>query len=306
MKHLIVNNPQYIKLEEGFKEWLSILGYAGRSVFSHPSVIHEFFYFVEQQGINDIKQVDNDTVYSYFDYLKERKKVRGNGAITNSYMNKHLQSIKRFTEYLRDTRNSSFTTDLIAFKVDRPPAVVLHPTEIELLYNAIGDDAYGLRDNIMLGLYYGCGLRRNEGIQLDMSDILFDRQLVYVRAGKNYTERYVPANPKILKDIQTYAQQARPALLVKDPKEPALFISQRGERPDGQSLIIRLKQLQQKTDNDALQDKKIGLHTLRHSIATHLLMQGMKLERVAQFLGHKSIESTQIYTHLAHELQSIP
>jgi integrase/recombinase XerD len=138
-----------------------------------------------------------------------------------------------------------------------------------------------------------------------MDDILFDRQLVYVRAGKNYTERYVPANPKVLKDIQTYVQQARPTLLVKDQKETALFISQRGERPDGQSLGLRLKGLQEKTENDVLQNKKIGLHTLRHSIATHLLMGGMKLERVAQFLGHKSIESTQIYTHLAHELQGI-
>ena len=55
-----------------------------------------------------------------------------------------------------------------------------------------------------------------------------------------------------------------------------------------------------------LQNKKIGLHTLRHSIATHLLMGGMKLESIAKFLGHKSIESTQIYTHLAHELQAIP
>ena len=157
----------------------------------------------------------------------------------------------------------------------------------------------------MLSIYYGCGLRRNEGLQLDMNDILFDRALVYVRAGKNYTERYVPANGQVLQDISQYMQQARPAFLLENDKEPALFISQRGQRPDSQSLFFRLKKLQMDTNEASLQNKNIGLHTLRHSIATHLLMGGMKLERIAQFLGHKSIESTQIYAHLAHELQPI-
>lgn len=305
MKHLPVSTPQFIKLEEGFKEWLQILGYAETSVYGHPNVMHEFFHYLETQHINNIEQVDNDTVYAYFDYLKGRKKMRGNGAITNGFMNKHLQSIRRFTEYLRDAHNRSFTTDMLTFPSERPPAVVLTQKEIEQLYNAAGDDIYGVRDTVMMGLYYGCGLRRNEGIQLDVDDILFDRQLVYVRAGKNYTERYVPTNPKTLKDIQTYLQQARPVLMAKDNKETSLFVSQRGGRPDGQSLMLRLKQLQQQTEDDKLQSKTIGLHTLRHSIATHLLMGGMKLEKVAQFLGHKTIESTQIYTHLAHELQSI-
>jgi integrase/recombinase XerD len=125
MKHLVVNTPQYIKLEEGFKEWLSVLGYAEVSVISHPRVVHEFFYYLESQHIADIEQVDNDTVYAYFDYLKGRKKIRDNGTITNNYMNKHLQTIKRFTEYLRDAHGKSFTTDMIAFKSSTPPAIVL-------------------------------------------------------------------------------------------------------------------------------------------------------------------------------------
>ena len=305
MKHLPINTINYIKLEEGFKEWLEILGYAPVSVISHPRVIREFFYHLESIGITDIEQVDNETVYGYFDYLKNRKKLRDNGAITNNYMNKHLQTIKRFTDYLRDAHNHSFSTDMLAFKVDTPPQVVLHQKEIELLYNAIPNNIYGIRDTVMLDIFYGCGLRKNEGVHLDMEDVLYDRGLLYVRAGKNYTERYVPIDDKILRNIRNYANDARISLLVKDTKEPALFVSQRGERPDGQSLLLRLQGLKELSGNDDLQKKKIGLHTLRHSIATHLLMGGMKLENIAKFLGHKSIESTQIYTHLAHELQSI-
>jgi integrase/recombinase XerD len=305
MKHLPITNTNYIKLVTGFKEWLEILGYAPVSVVSHPRLIREFFYHLESIGIHDIEQVENETVYGYFEYLKTRKKVRDNGAMTNNYMNKHLQTIKRFSDYLRDAHKQSFSTDMLSFTVDTPPQVVLHPKEIELLYNAVPNNIYGVRDRVMLDIYYGCGLRKNEGVHLDMEDVLYDRGLLYVRAGKNYTERYVPIDDQILRNIRDYANDARMSLLVKDTKEPALFVSQRGERPTGDNLLLRLKGLKELTANTALQNKKIGLHTLRHSIATHLLMGGMKLENIAKFLGHKSIESTQIYTHLAHELQSI-
>lgn len=305
MKHLPINSSHYIKLEEGFKEWLEILGYAPVSVISHPRAIREFFYHLENIGINNIEQVENETVYGYFEYLKVRKKVRDNGVISNNYMNKHLQTIKRFSEYLRDAHGHSFTTDMLAFSVDTPPQVVLHQKEINLLYKAAPNNLYGIRDSVMLDIYYGCGLRKNEGVQLDVEDVLYDRGLLYVRAGKNYTERYVPINDTILKNIHNYVNDARISLMVKDKNEPALFVSQRGERPNGDSLLLRLKGLKELSDNAELQKKKIGLHTLRHSIATHLLIGGMKLENIAKFLGHKTIESTQIYTHLAHELQSI-
>jgi integrase/recombinase XerD len=161
---------------------------------------------------------------------------------------------------------------------------------------------YGLRDRMMLGIYYGCGLRCNEGLQLDVNDILIERGLLYVRKGKNFTERYVPMNTEIIKDVSIYLNEVRPQLVRKEKQGSHLFISQRGDRINAQSLSLRLHKLQQDSNDTVLQQKEIGLHTLRHSIATHLLMQGMKLERIAQFLGHKSIESTQIYTHLAHEL----
>jgi len=306
MKHLPIKNNSFVQLEQGFKEWLGILGYSKHNVYGMPIRVREFLHYVESQSINNIEEVNSDIVNGYFEYLKGRKKERTTGALSNNTLNSQLQCVKRFSDYLRNNGKSSFTTDIMAWKQDFPPRVVLHPKEIELLYNATENTLYGIRDKAMLGIYYGCGLRRNEGLQLDLNDILLDRQLLYVRAGKNYTERYVPLNEQVLQDINHYIQQARPALLVKNDKEPALFVSQRGSRPDGQSLFERLKKMQEHTNDTALQNKNIGLHTLRHSIATHLLMGGMKLERIAQFLGHKSIESTQIYTHLAHELQSIP
>ncbi len=306
MKQSVVTNTEFIKLETGFKEWLQILGYADTSVIGHPRVLREFFNHAESLNLSNIQQVDNDTVYSYFEYLKERKNVRTNAALTNGFLNKHLQTIKLFSDYLRDAHKQSFTTDLIGFKNDTPIQVVLTQAEINNLYQSTPHDIYGLRDKVMLDIYYGCGLRKTEGVMLDVEDVLFDRGLLYVRAGKNYTERYVPMNTQILNNLRNYVNDTRISLLTSNKQEPSLFVSQRGERPNGQSLLLRLKALKEHTGDVQLQNKKIGLHTLRHSIATHLLMGGMKLESIAKFLGHKSIESTQIYTHLAHELQAIP
>ena len=84
----------------------------------------------------------------------------------------------------------------------------------------------------------------------------------------------------------------------KGKKSDALFLNRYGNRLGSQMLYLRLKYLQYHTDDLTLQAKEIGLHTLRHSIATHLLSAGMKLESISRFLGHSSLESTQIYTHL--------
>jgi integrase/recombinase XerD len=141
-------------------------------------------------------------------------------------------------------------------------------------------------------------MRRNEGVCLNLGDINFDRALVHVRKGKNYKERFVPVSKSSLKYLQDYVYDHRPELL-QGNKSESFFVSQRGGRVQGQTLILRLKYLQQQTENLDLIEKEIGLHTLRHSIATHLLQAGMKLEYIARFLGHSSLESTQIYTHMA-------
>jgi integrase/recombinase XerD len=99
-------------------------------------------------------------------------------------------------------------------------------------------------------------------------------------------------------DLEFYIKTAREQLQsFKAVKQPALFLSMQVSRMHGNSLINRLHHLKRKAGIN----KEIGLHTLRHSIATHLLQSGMSLEEVSQFLGHASLESTQIYTHVSHE-----
>ncbi len=149
----------------------------------------------------------------------------------------------------------------------------------------------------MLTIFYGCGLRRNEGVNLTIDDINFDTRIIHVRKGKNYKERLVPFSKAGSQYLQEWIYDFR-ILLTKNNKNASLFISYTGKPMSGNSLYKRLKLLQLEIDNPELQNKEIGLHTLRHSIATHLLQNGMSLQKIQRFLGHSSLDSTQIYTHL--------
>ena len=162
--------------------------------------------------------------------------------------------------------------------------------------------AISQRDRAMLGIYYGCGLRKSEGVALDVSDILTQRGLVHVRKGKGSKERYVPISEKSLEHITEYLQYGRDFLVSSSSfSTEAFFVNQYGERCSDQALTLSLRRLVKDSSNGSLQGKRPSLHTLRHSIATHLMQSGMQIELIQQFLGHQSLESTQIYTHLANE-----
>ena len=176
--------------------------------------------------------------------------------------------------------------------------------EIKQLFEATNQEtvhpkqeAFNARDKAMLVVFYACGLRRREGSSLEVDDLNFDRRILHVRKGKNYKERLVPFSKSSSKILQEWIYDYRPQL-IKSQKDGKLFISMFGKAMTGGSLYTRLKKLILLVDNPDLQQKEVGLHTLRHSIATHLLENGMELQKIQRFLGHSSLESTQIYTHL--------
>jgi integrase/recombinase XerD len=316
MKSLALTNPSFRYLEESFKEWLDILGYAPTTVYYAPLHVRELLHHLESENIKDIKQLDSKHIKAHYAKLKERANKKRGGGLSNSHLNKHIQAIKKFTDYLRQVgRLELAASPLRNEAADTEKITVLSEEEIQLLFKATQKqyetginlspnriEAMQSRDRAMLAIYYGCGLRRNEGVNVNTSDIDFDKALLHVRKGKNYKQRFVPISKSSLKHLQDYVYDYRGELL-QGGKSEALFISQRGTRMQGQSLILRLKHLQHQTENLDLMEKEVGLHTLRHSIATHLLQAGMKLESISRFLGHSSLESTQIYTHLIGQPQ---
>jgi integrase/recombinase XerD len=149
------------------------------------------------------------------------------------------------------------------------------------------------RDATILELLYATGLRVSELVSLNVQDI--DLQESYIRCwGKGSRERIAYLYPKALSELKEYLVGARVALLGGGKSEQALFVNHRGERLTRQWVWNILKSYSKK----ASIDERITPHTLRHSFATHLLQNGASLRHVQELLGHSSISTTQVYTHL--------
>lgn len=312
MKKLILKNPHFEYLEIAFKEHLDILGYSKGMIYTMPNIIREFLHYLENQNLRNITQLENKHIKNYYQHITIRANQRQGGALSNNYINKQLQAIDKFLQYLHHKGITSAPTQNIPqLKLHRKEIEILTIEEVKELFelcnrepvleegNLSADRQVYLqaRDKAMLVIYYSCGLRRNEGINVSIDDINFDTKILHVKKGKNYKERFVPLNKTNIEYLQNYIYDYRNQV-VKTKKEHRLFISSVGAPLLANTLYRRLKILQLHSESIALQNKEIGLHTLRHSIATHLLQAGMPLEKISKFLGHSSLESTQIYTHL--------
>jgi len=151
------------------------------------------------------------------------------------------------------------------------------------------------RDATILELLYATGLRVSELVSLNVSDI--DFQEAYIRCwGKGSKERLVYLYPKAVVELRQYLGSARVSLLGSHKGENALFVNHRGERLTRQWVWSILKTYSKKANID----EGITPHTLRHSFATHLLQNGASLRHVQELLGHSSISTTQVYTHLTN------
>ena len=234
-------------------------------------------------------------------------------------LNKQLTAINAFSRYLDFSSHGALSLpESYKIKQGESRRTVLTEKEIKLLYEATyvtgreGKAATGQRARAILAIYYGSGLRLSEGHALNIDDINLNDRIIHVKSGKGRKERYVPIVSKQAEHLKEYIEDGRYWFMTVHNQNPAyqkpaekpatdkeaLFLSQKGSRL-GKNTIL---QLVNKLTKNARIDKQVSPHVLRHSIATHLLQNGMELEQIKQFLGHASLESTQIYTHLAQEL----
>ena len=151
----------------------------------------------------------------------------------------------------------------------------------------------GLRDRAVFELIYSCGLRVSELSGLDVGSVYYEEGLLRV-FGKGSKERLVPIGQRALSYLQSYLQDSRPTLVRKDKRTNALFLNFRGERLSRKGIWRNLKI----TAKLVGIEKDFTVHTLRHSFATHLIQNGADLLAIQMLLGHASINTTEIYTHL--------
>ena len=299
-----LNNSGYILLLQSFKEWLQLLNYSGFSIQPLTNSVRDFLLYQEENNKLVLEQLAATDANEFMLQLQQQTGKRTKKPFSSGHINKQIQALKLFSRYLRETGRSNTGFILQRMEERRSKPVWLTKEEIQRLYEATeappsgGWGALGIRDKAMLAVFYGCGLRLNEGASIELKDIDATQKILHVRKGKHYKERFVPVADKNLEAIQLYIDYARPQLL-QQIRTDRLFIAALKGRPiHKQSLYIRIKTLVKRAEIK----KRVGTHTLRHSIATHLLQSGMKLERIQQFLGHGNLDSTQIYTHLLNEM----
>lgn len=308
-------NQSYKALIKSYTTYLQTLGFADTTAYNFPRFVASFLCYCEDHGVKHIKRLNTQHVINYFEYLQRSRGERTGRTFSTAHLNRIFLAVDKFLEFLHynGLQTAPAPTNYSLTHTRVKPIQVLTPNEINQLYNAAPrtflDMNFAQREPrqmtllVVLDLCYGCGLRKSEALQLKLNDVNFDRKVIHVRQGKNYKDRFVPMSQKVYDRLQTYVYQYRRFFNTDRFKVKS---SARAEYlfPFGKTAITNALQLLiNNAENQSIKDKRPTLHTLRHSIATHLLKNGMDIENIAHFLGHSTLESTKIYTHILSDYE---
>lgn len=210
-----------------------------------------------------------------------------------------ISGIKSFYKYLliEEVVENDPTTLLESPKIGRKLPDVLNDEEINGLIDSIDlGKPEGLRNKAILETLYSCGLRVSELVNLRLSNLHFEQEFVKI-AGKGEKERLVPISKRAIEHIKKYMTGYRKKLKIEKSSENILFLNRRGRKLSRVMIFTIIKNLAEKNS----MDKSISPHTFRHSFASALVQGGADLRAVQEMLGHESILTTEIYTHLDKE-----
>ena len=282
---------QWASIIKGFQAYLKL----ERSVSANTSSAYvrdvallESFLESELVG-KSLNQVDFSDLKEFITW------IHGRGMSASSQA-RILSGIKTFFHFLvlEGLLSDNPTTLLESPKLSRKLPDTLSIHEINSLIDALDlSKPEGMRNKAILEMLYGCGLRVSEVVDLKISNLFLDIELVKI-LGKGNKERLVPIGSEAAKFLQIWLQEVRIHLKIKPGQEDWVFLNNRGSSLSRVMVFLIIKGLATKIGLK----KTISPHTFRHSFATHLLEGGADLRAVQEMLGHESITTTEIYTHL--------
>lgn len=263
-------------------------GLAPSTLAAYQSDLCQFTAFLRQRGIEELSGIDRETLQRFFEQLHEC------GAHPATTARK-MTAVRGWCGWLHE--EGILREDLAAYlstpkKQRRLPVVLSVEQVMRLLSQPKTTTAAGKRDQALLGMLYGAGLRASEVCTLNVADISLTTHQVRC-FGKGSKERYVPLPPVVITWVTSYLIEARP-LWVGPSSGEALFLSQRGTPLTRQAVWSLVKRY----GRQANLPPEVTTHMLRHSFATHLLAGGASLRDVQLLLGHADLTTTEIYTHL--------
>ncbi len=285
------DSPVWAAYIKGFKAYLQLeRSMSDNTVEAYLRDVHMLGEYIYNEHNNvSLTQVEQKHLQSFLAYINELE-------LTANTQARVLSGIKAFFRYLmlEEVVRDNPTELLEAPKLKRALPVFLSIEEIDQLFAAIDHSTpEGQRNRAMLETMYSCGLRVSELIGLKLSNLYLDVDFVRV-IGKGNKERLVPIGSTAIKQIELYKDHVRSHMNIKPGHEDILFLNRRGSQLSRVMVFTILKNLTAKSGIK----KNIHPHTLRHSFATHLVEAGADLRAVQEMMGHKSITTTEIYTHL--------
>ena len=254
------------------KSQLYIRNYSPRTIASYISSLNNFAEWLIQEKVN---QVTDKEVEKYLYHLKKNR----NRSISG--MKQTVASLKiLFTDILKKEIPDSLN---IRFRKEEKIPVVLSEEEVAAVIKAVNN----LKHKVILMTIYSAGLRLSECLALTVADMDFDRKQIRIRQGKGKKDRQTVLSRTLLSEMKDY--------LIKFCPKIFLFEGQKGGRYSASSVQAIMKRAVKKSGIK----KHATVHTLRHSFATHLLENGTDIRFIQELLGHKRLETTQIYTHIS-------
>lgn len=284
-RKLIKHYTDYLKLE---------LSLSDNSVEAYQHDVDLFLQYLEAEQLStEINDINHQTIENFFAYLYDLNI----GATSQARI---LSGLKSFYRYLL-SENITDTDPTILISsptLGRHLPEVLSYEEIQMMIDSIDLSLpNGHRNKAMIEVLYGCGLRVSELINLQISDIYKNEGFLRI-FGKGSKERLVPIGDNSLKILFQYIEGARLHVNVKPKFTDTVFLNSRGTSLTRQMVFLIVKDLAERNGIK----KTISPHTFRHSFATHLLEGGANLLAVQQMLGHASVSTTEIYTHISDDL----
>jgi integrase/recombinase XerD len=280
--------------KKGYKAWLQLE--KSLSENSVEAYLHDIEKLTDYLQDNDIKKPPADITLKDLETFVEWVHKLG---MTPSSQARIISGLRSFYKYclLEQITVTDPTMLLESPKLIRKLPDTLSFEEIEKIINAIDlSKLEGERNKAILETMYSCGLRVSELVNLKISCLYLDVGFVKV-IGKGDKERLVPIGDDAVKFINIYRKTIRNHVKIKNGEEDILFLNRRGSRLSRVMIFLILKALAK----EAGITKNISPHTFRHSFATHLVEGGADLRAVQEMLGHESITTTEIYTHLDRE-----
>ena len=278
-----------------FLEYLEVeRNYSANTIRSYETDLHQFITYLESNRIHSLDEVRKPLLRSYLSSLLE-------SGLTKKSVARKIASLRSFFRYAKRHKLASAnpTLTLVSPKLDKRLPSYLDESATKRLFDSVDTKSpEGRRSAAILELFYSTGMRLSELINLDVDDIDFAEGLVKV-TGKGSKQRILPVGRRALQAVREYLQDRRRVMLKQGGRggETALFVTSKGARFYPEAVIRMVKSM----IGEVSEIEKRSPHVIRHSFATHLLNRGADLRAVKELLGHESLSTTQVYTHVSTE-----